>query len=149
MSFWRTAVDEEVLQLSRRYVDAPRFYRGAFGAYVEYAADGFGDTAFVSGGPGGLVLAGMFIHDMGKTEELAYDTAFSYTDSGQLIGHITKTVLMMHKKAEHSPRRACRLTARFWMHLGIYSVASRGVRVRFAQTACDGGGVYGLLYRRP
>jgi 3'-5' exoribonuclease len=47
-----------------------------------------------------LVLAGIFIHDMGKTEELAYDTAFSYTDSGQLIGHITKTVLMLHKKAE-------------------------------------------------
>jgi 3'-5' exoribonuclease len=47
-----------------------------------------------------LVLAGIFIHDMGKTEELAYDTAFSYTDSGQLIGHITKTVLMLHRKAE-------------------------------------------------
>jgi 3'-5' exoribonuclease len=47
-----------------------------------------------------LVLAGIFIHDMGKTEELVYDTAFSYTDSGQLIGHITKTVLMLHKKAD-------------------------------------------------
>jgi 3'-5' exoribonuclease len=41
-----------------------------------------------------LVLAGVFIHDMGKTEELAYDTAFSYTDSGQLIGHISKTFLI-------------------------------------------------------
>ena len=47
-----------------------------------------------------LVLAGIFIHDMGKTEELTYDTAFSYTDSGQLIGHITKSVLMLHRKAE-------------------------------------------------
>jgi len=47
-----------------------------------------------------LVLAGIFVHDMGKTEELIYDTAFSYTDSGQLIGHITKSVLMLHKKAE-------------------------------------------------
>jgi 3'-5' exoribonuclease len=47
-----------------------------------------------------LVLAGIFIHDMGKTEELAYDTAFSYTDSGQLIGHITKTFVMMQRKAE-------------------------------------------------
>ncbi len=49
---------------------------------------------------GDLVLAGIFIHDMGKTEELTYDTAFSYTDSGQLIGHITKTIMMLHKKAE-------------------------------------------------
>jgi 3'-5' exoribonuclease len=47
-----------------------------------------------------LVLAGIFLHDMGKTEELSYDMAFSYTDSGQLIGHITKTVLMIHKKAD-------------------------------------------------
>lgn len=47
-----------------------------------------------------LVLAGIFVHDMGKTEELVYDTAFSYTDSGQLIGHITKTVIMLHRKAD-------------------------------------------------
>jgi 3'-5' exoribonuclease len=47
-----------------------------------------------------LVLAGIFLHDMGKTEELSYDMAFSYTDSGQLIGHIVKTVLMVNQKAE-------------------------------------------------
>ncbi|MHC4618762.1 MAG: 3'-5' exoribonuclease YhaM family protein [Planctomycetota bacterium] len=46
-----------------------------------------------------LVLAGIFLHDMGKTEELSYDMAFSYTDSGQLIGHITHTLLMVHQKA--------------------------------------------------
>ena len=47
-----------------------------------------------------LVLAGIFLHDMGKTEELSYDMAFSYTDSGQLIGHIAKTLLMVHKKTD-------------------------------------------------
>jgi len=47
-----------------------------------------------------LVLAGIFLHDIGKTEELAYDMAFTYTDSGQLIGHISKTLLMIHQKAE-------------------------------------------------
>lgn len=47
-----------------------------------------------------LVLAGIFLHDMGKTEELSYDMAFSYTDSGQLIGHITQTLLMVNKKAD-------------------------------------------------
>ncbi len=49
---------------------------------------------------GDLVLCGIFIHDMGKTEELSYETAFSYTDSGQLIGHISKTLLMLHEKAD-------------------------------------------------
>jgi 3'-5' exoribonuclease len=47
-----------------------------------------------------LVLAGVFLHDMGKTEELSYDMAFSYTDSGQLIGHIVQTVLMANQKAD-------------------------------------------------
>jgi 3'-5' exoribonuclease len=47
-----------------------------------------------------LVLAGIFLHDMGKTEELSYDMAFSYTDSGQLIGHIVKTVIMVNQKAD-------------------------------------------------
>ncbi len=47
-----------------------------------------------------LVLAGIFLHDMGKTEELSYDLAFSYTDSGQLLGHISKTLLMVNRKAD-------------------------------------------------
>ena len=46
-----------------------------------------------------LVLAGIFLHDMGKTEELGYDVAFSYTDRGQMLGHITQTVLMVGEKA--------------------------------------------------
>ncbi|MHC4682106.1 MAG: hypothetical protein ACYTEK_25860 [Planctomycetota bacterium] len=45
-----------------------------------------------------LVLAGILLHDIGKTEELAYDMAFSYTDSGQLIGHIVKSVAMINEK---------------------------------------------------
>jgi 3'-5' exoribonuclease len=47
-----------------------------------------------------LVLAGIFLHDIGKTEELAYDMAFSYTDSGQLLGHIAKSLLMINQKAD-------------------------------------------------
>jgi len=47
-----------------------------------------------------LVLAGIFLHDMGKTEELSYDMAFSYTDSGQLLGHIVKTIIMVNQKAD-------------------------------------------------
>lgn len=47
-----------------------------------------------------LVLAGVFVHDMGKTEELSYETAFGYTNSGQLLGHITQTMIMLNKKAD-------------------------------------------------
>ena len=47
-----------------------------------------------------MVLAGIFLHDIGKTEELSYDMAFSYTDSGQLIGHISKSLVMINQKAD-------------------------------------------------
>jgi 3'-5' exoribonuclease len=47
-----------------------------------------------------LVLAAIFLHDMGKTEELACDMAFSYTDSGQLVGHIVKCTIWIQQKAD-------------------------------------------------
>lgn len=36
-----------------------------------------------------LVLAGVFLHDLGKTAELSYQRSFGYTDAGNLIGHIS------------------------------------------------------------
>jgi len=45
-----------------------------------------------------LVLAAIFLHDIGKTEELSYGTAFQYTDRGQLVGHIVQGVLMLEDK---------------------------------------------------
>jgi 3'-5' exoribonuclease len=46
-----------------------------------------------------LVLAGVFLHDLAKTVELEYDTSFSYTNSGQLIGHIVQSALWIEDKA--------------------------------------------------
>jgi 3'-5' exoribonuclease len=47
-----------------------------------------------------LVLTGIFLHDLGKTEELACDMAFTYTDAGQLVGHINMCVLWIQQKVE-------------------------------------------------
>lgn len=35
-----------------------------------------------------LLLSGAMLHDIGKIEELNYDSAFEYTDKGKLVGHI-------------------------------------------------------------
>ncbi len=51
-----------------------------------------------------LVLMGLFIHDLGKTRELAYDKAFSYTDPGLLIGHIVEGTMMLRDKAQNLMR---------------------------------------------
>jgi len=45
-----------------------------------------------------LVLAGVFLHDIGKTEELIYETNFQYTTEGQLIGHIVQAAIWIDQK---------------------------------------------------
>lgn len=47
-----------------------------------------------------LVLMGCFLQDIGKTRELSYDKAFSYTDMGELIGHIVEGTHMLRAKCE-------------------------------------------------
>ncbi len=47
-----------------------------------------------------LMLAGIFLHDIGKTKELAYDAAISYTDEGQLLGHIVQATVWIGQKAD-------------------------------------------------
>ncbi len=45
-----------------------------------------------------LVLAGVFLHDIGKTTELLYDTSFRYSDGGQLVGHIVQACIWIDQK---------------------------------------------------
>lgn len=35
-----------------------------------------------------LLITGAMLHDIGKIEELSYETVFDYTDKGRLLGHI-------------------------------------------------------------
>jgi len=46
-----------------------------------------------------LVLAGIFLHDAGKTIELSAGTSINYTDRGQLVGHITIAAIWIQEKA--------------------------------------------------
>jgi 3'-5' exoribonuclease len=45
-----------------------------------------------------LLLAGAFLHDIGKIHELAYNRSFSYTTRGQLLGHMVIELEMLHAK---------------------------------------------------
>jgi 3'-5' exoribonuclease len=46
-----------------------------------------------------LVLAAIFLHDIGKTSELSYEAAIAYTNRGQLVGHIVGGIEMINEKA--------------------------------------------------
>jgi 3'-5' exoribonuclease len=49
-----------------------------------------------------LLMAGIFLHDIGKVDELSYDRAFGYTDEGQLVGHLVMGVEMLRDKVDEA-----------------------------------------------
>jgi 3'-5' exoribonuclease len=50
-----------------------------------------------------LLIAGALLHDVGKVRELAASRAISYTDEGQLLGHILIGLQMVTREAEQIP----------------------------------------------
>ena len=46
-----------------------------------------------------IVLMGLFIHDLAKTDELTWEKGFDYTAEGNLIGHIARGVIWLEEKA--------------------------------------------------
>ncbi len=49
-----------------------------------------------------IVLTGLFLHDLAKARELQFDSAFSYTDEGQLLGHLVMGSLWLQRKADQA-----------------------------------------------
>lgn len=50
-----------------------------------------------------VLIAAAILHDVGKIRELAYTSGFSYTDEGQLVGHVAIGLLMLAEKAAKVP----------------------------------------------
>jgi len=55
-----------------------------------------------------LVLAGLFLHDIGKASELSFETSIGYTDNGQLVGHIAQAVIWIDRKIDALEKRTSR-----------------------------------------
>jgi 3'-5' exoribonuclease len=80
-----------------------------------------------------LLLTGIFLHDIGKVDELSYDRSFGYTDEGQLVGHLIMGVELLNEKiaqyaklsGEPFPRElALRLKHMIVSHHGTYEFGS-------------------------
>jgi 3'-5' exoribonuclease len=50
-----------------------------------------------------LVVTGVILHDVGKTEELRYARGIDYTTEGRLLGHITIGAMLVRKKIDAIP----------------------------------------------
>ena len=50
-----------------------------------------------------LLLTGVVLHDIGKIYELNYERGFSYSNEGQLLGHISIAMRMVAEKVREQP----------------------------------------------
>jgi 3'-5' exoribonuclease len=80
-----------------------------------------------------LLRVGIFLHDIGKIREMSYGTAFSYTDEGQLLGHLAIALEMLDAKIAEVVRLtnepfpneiALRLKHMILSHHGTYEFGS-------------------------
>ena len=47
-----------------------------------------------------IVLMGLFLHDLGKCQELSWLEGFGYTTDGQLVGHIGRGAVLLNEKCK-------------------------------------------------
>jgi len=73
-----------------------------------------------------IVLAAIFLHDIAKTCELSYDCAFSYTDTGQLVGHIVQGATMIKEKAQALAKKGTAIDKTILDHLLHIVVSHHG-----------------------
>jgi 3'-5' exoribonuclease len=50
-----------------------------------------------------LLRAGAVLHDFGKIDELSYERGFSYTNDGQMIGHLVMETIMVSDQIKQIP----------------------------------------------
>ena len=80
-----------------------------------------------------LLLAGLFLHDIGKIRELSFQSGCSYSDEGQLLGHLVIAVEMLTAKIAETEKllgekfpdeTALRLKHLILAHHGTYEFGS-------------------------
>jgi 3'-5' exoribonuclease len=96
--------DEALMTDFHRAPAAQTFHHAFLGGLLEHTLNAMevanAAVAFYPALNRELILVGLFLHDIAKTWELKYETAFGYTDGGHLIGHIVKGAIWLEEKAK-------------------------------------------------
>ena len=95
--------DPEVSQKFRRAPAAVQYHHAFVGGLLEHtlgvaemaiaAADRYPDL------DRDILLAGVILHDIGKIDELSYERSFSYSDTGELLGHLYVGARMIEERS--------------------------------------------------
>lgn len=98
--------DQELMKQFRKAPAAMNMHHAFLGGLLEHTLNAMEVAdAIVKFYPGlsrDIVLAGIFLHDIAKTWELGYESGFSYTDGGQLVGHIVKSAIWLDQRARQA-----------------------------------------------
>jgi 3'-5' exoribonuclease len=99
--------DEEIASRFRRAPAAKQIHHAYLGGLLEHVLS-LANLARVCAAhyphvDRDLLLTGVLAHDLGKIYELNYDRGFSYSDDGQLLGHITMALRMISDKLRDIP----------------------------------------------
>jgi len=99
--------DEDVARRMRRAPAAKQIHHAYLGGLLEHvlslctlarmAAEHYKNIDY------DLLLTGVVLHDIGKIYELNYERGFSYSDDGQLLGHMTIALRMVADKLRGLP----------------------------------------------
>jgi 3'-5' exoribonuclease len=99
--------DEDVARRMRRAPAAKQIHHAYLGGLIEHVLSLCTLARMVAAHYPNidydLLLAGVVLHDIGKIYELNYERGFSYSDQGQLLGHITIALGMVADKLRGLP----------------------------------------------
>jgi 3'-5' exoribonuclease len=103
-------VDEQIMSSIRRAPAGIKNHHAYSGGLLEHLVT-LMDLAFVVGGMYpevdiDLLLMGVFLHDLGKIDELTYAPDLGYSDSGQMVGHIVQGVMILERKIADAEKQS-------------------------------------------
>jgi 3'-5' exoribonuclease len=124
--------DRHFVSMFKRAPAAKKFHHSYLGGLLEHTLSVCQMARSVAGHyqelDRDLMLAGSFLHDIGKIEELKIDHRIEYTDEGRLLGHLILGVSMVDEKAgglNNFPRELfLRLKHLILSHHGQYEFGS-------------------------
>jgi 3'-5' exoribonuclease len=99
--------DPDIAARYRRAPAAKSIHHAFLGGLIEHVLSLCGLAKLVAGHyktvDADLLLTGVLLHDIGKIYELNYERGFSYSNDGQLLGHIAIAVRMVGDKIRSLP----------------------------------------------
>jgi 3'-5' exoribonuclease len=99
--------DEDIARRYRRAPAAKQIHHAFLGGLLEHVLSVLGmakaAAAHYANIDSDLLVTGCILHDIGKIYELNYERGFSYSNEGQLIGHISIAMRMVSDKLRALP----------------------------------------------